>query len=266
MKKVLRFVEEKYQDELLPWLTYLAVPTSGIFIVGSMMGDDIGGLLMALGFIIPFTASVIAQISLNYGGKYILSIGALGGLSFGMIIRYFGLNIFENSEIAGRFYFLLAIILMGIFSIAFSRRKFSQRYQLVQAGMSMMVTFTVGAVLGVILLILFSFINGTAASIGFVSGIVIMVVYLGTKLGEHFNLDKNEIYSPVGAGIIGACIGGVLGLGMYHIVTQYYLTFYYINSINLSLGSIINLIAGAGTGLFFAYLSQKTKIKIDQNG
>lgn len=266
MKKIFRFVEEKYQEELLRWLTYLGVPTSGLFIVGSMMGDDIGGLLMALGVIASFTAYVVSQLSFNYGGKHILSIGALGGLSFGMIIRYFMSNIFDGSVIDGEYYFLLAIILMGIFSIAFSRKKFSQRDKLIRAGMSMTVTFAFGAFLGVILGILLIFIlGGIGLLIGFVSGVVIMVFYFGTKLGEHFNLDENEIYSPREAGIIGAGIGGLLGLGIHQMVTYYYPSFYYINSINISLGSIINIIAGMGAGLFFAYLSQKTKIKIDQN-
>lgn len=267
MKKVFKFVSEKYQNELLRWLTYLAIPTSILFIAGYIIGDDVGRVLMALGFIIPFTASITAQMSLNYGGKHILSMAALGGLSFGIIIMYLVVNMLGVSVIDEKYFLLLAIILMAIFSIASSRRKFSQQDKLILAGMSMMLTFTAGAVLGVILAILFSFISGKGFIIGFGSGIVIMVVYLGSKLGEHFNLDENEIYSPKGAGIIGAGIGAGIGLIFNWMFSFYYPTFYYvIGTIKLPLNSVINIIAGLTTGLFFGYFTQKMKKEVDKKG
>lgn len=271
MNKVFRFMEEKYEEEILRWLTYLAIPMSILFFIGYLIGDDIGNLLMSLGFIIPFTSCIIARISIKYGGPHILSIACFGGLSFGVIIMFFGLNVFNINRVDNSHFILLAIILMGVFAVASSRRKFSDNNQLIQAGMGMMVTFTIGAIVGVILALLFSIFltaigvhDRIGVIIGFFGGIVIMIIYFGSELGDHFNLGEREIYSPVGAAIIGTGIGGVFGLGMSQIYLAFYKPFLYdIGSVEIPLAAIVLLIGGAVAGFFSGYFTQKLKMKID---
>lgn len=272
MNKVFRFMEEKYEEEILTWLTYLAIPFAILFLAGYLIGGDAGNLLMSLGFIIPFTFCIIARISLKYGGKHILSIASFGGLSFGMIIMYFGLNVFNIKRIDNSHFILLAIIFMGIFAVASSRRKFSDNDELIQASMGMMVTFTIGAIVGVILALLFSMIfnvigihDRVGVIIGFLCGIVITVVYLGSKFGDHFDLGKKEIYSPVGSAIVGTGIGGIFSLAMSQIYLAFYNPFSYgIGFVEIPLAVIVLLIGGAVAGFLSGYLTQKLKIKIDE--
>jgi len=268
MKKGLIFMEGKYQDELLPWFTYLGVPIFVLYIAGYLIKEGMGGLLMSTAVIIPFTSIIVANLSLKYGGKYILSIASLGGISYGMIIMYLGLNYLKISGVNIKHYILLAIILMGVSSVICSREKFSERDELIRVGMTMMISFTVGAFLGVILGLLFVFIigGGKALLIGLLSGIIISIVYFGARLGKQFNLDENEIYRPKSAGIIGAGIGGGIGLIVNRMYSFYYPTFYYeISAMKIPLTLVINLIAGLIAGLFFGYFSQKIKKRVDED-
>ncbi len=263
---LLNLMEEKYQKKISRWLTYLSVPVSIVFIIGYLIGDDIGGLLASLGAIIPFTSFILVHISLKYGGKHLLTIGAVGGLSYGMIFWFFGTSVLNLRGIEINHYLLLAVILMGLFAIFATRNKFTDFDQLMIAGQSMMVTFLFGAVLAVILAILFGLIFGNiGAWIGFLSGFIIMIIYHGNEIGEHFDLGETEIYSPTDAGIILAGVGGLLGLGMNMFYTYFYSSLYYkIGSIQVPLASIILLIAGVITGFFSAYLTQRMKKRIDE--
>lgn len=259
-------MDERYQDNLLPWFTYLGVPIFILYIAGYLIKEGMGGLLMSTAVITPFTSILVANLSLKYGGKYILSIASLGGVSYGMIIMYLGLNYLKISGINIKHYILLAIILMVVSSIICSREKFSERDELIRVGMTMMLSFTLGAFLGGFLALLFAiFIGGKAPLIGFLSGIIISIVYFGARLGKHFDLDENEIYRPKGAGIIGAGIGGGIGLIVNRMYSFYYPSFYYeISAMKIPLTLVINLIAGLIAGLLFGYSTQKIKKKIDE--
>lgn len=259
-------MDEKYQEEIFRLLTYISIPASIIFITGYLIGSDVGGLLQSLGVLIPFTFSILAHVSLKYNGQYFLAIGALGGLSFGLIIWYIGSSVLNLAWIEVNHYILLAVILMCISAALCAKNKFTEMDQLINVGMSMMGVYFLGTMLGLILALVFGSIFGRIGGIfGLTCGIIIMLFYYGGKLSEHHNIDEKEIYDKKGVGIIGAGIGGVLGLG----VGKFYLNFYSPLSFNLStievpLSSIILLMAAAMTGFFSAYLTQIIKERIDK--
>lgn len=255
MSKLFRFIEEKYEKKLLPWIGYIFVLVIFLSILGIFIKNDIVTLVRSLGFTVLLVSVIMIHIALKYGGEYIVAVGSFGGISFGVIIWYLGINFLKMGESSYKYFAIFLIFFMVVSVIAISRKSFSKILDSLLSGIAMIPFLGVGIIIGVFLTIPFGMIWDKLAILGLAIGIILILIYGGRKTYAYFNKEKKEIYSPKGAGIIGVCIGGMLGLSSNQIFD--------INSVGIPFGLVINLISGAVTGFIVGFLSQKMKKKID---
>jgi len=264
MTRFLRFIEEKYEEKLHIWVISIFLLVFILSIINRLMENYMSNLISSLGYTMGIVFIVMIHISINYGDKYLLSIGGLAGLSFGIIIWVLAITLFSVGETDYRYFGIIVIGLVFLASIFSSRRRFSDESTLLASGLAMVGFLILGLLSGVVLTIPFGFMG--VGVIGLALGVIILLLYGGKKVYEQFVLEDEELYSPWGAGLTGIGIGGVIGLGIYDMIYSFFIgqpfsiTF---NNMDIQISLMLHLIVGALTGFFFGYFTQNIKIKID---